>query len=167
MFPTISKAKLFYTDNLISSEIQGWFTNCSYALKTMRHEIKIHCPECTQAQIHHAAKDLDHWLWKNMLNLNSTFSGGKKKGGEGGRELQLQHWKCTVPKKIQYRKQMESMKQLFYYPFRSCTAHTLLLTYSHMHSSQTGMTRTVYALQHIFLIYTLKYFKQKSAGSCG
>lgn len=83
MFPTISKAKLFYTDNLISSEIQGWFTNCSYVLKTMRHEIKMHCPECTQAQIHHAAKDLDHWLWKNMLNLNPTFSGGKKKGGEG------------------------------------------------------------------------------------
>lgn len=44
-------------------------------------------------------------------------------------------------------------------------ARTLLFTYSHMYSSQTGMTRTVHALEHIFLIYTLKYFTRNLLGA--
>lgn len=160
LFLMISKAKLFYISIFLTLEIQVWFKNCLYVLKTRRHERKMHCPECIHAQTHHAAKDPKRWLWKNMLNLTQTLN--KKKGGvvRGIKTL----------KNVWYLKRFstESRWNLWGSCFIThpdpCTAHTLLFTYSHMHSSQTGMTRTAYALQHIFLIYTLKYFNRNLLG---
>lgn len=102
---------------------------------------------------------------KICLNLNSTFNEEKKKGGWGwGGEGQGD--KITALKSVRHLKRFstESRWNLWSSCFIThsdpCTAHTLLFTYSHMHSSQTGTTRTEYALQHIFLVYTLKYFNR-------
>lgn len=136
-----------------------------YVLKTMRHGIKMHCPECTQAHIHPCCKGfgsltLEKYAWTSTQHSMKKKKGGWGWGGEG------QGDKITALKSVRHLKRFstESRWNLWSSCFIThsdpCTAHTLLFTYSHMHSSQTGTTRTEYALQHIFLVYTLKYFNR-------
>lgn len=74
--------------------------------------------------------------------------------------------KCMVPKKIQYRKQMESMRQLFYYPSRSLrSAHTTFYILPYVQLTNGDDKNSVCFTAYIFNLHS-EVLQKKSAGSC-
>lgn len=71
-----------------------------------------------------------------------------------------------VPKKIQYRKQMESMRQLFYYPSRSLhSTHTAFYILPYAQLTNWDDKNSVCFTAYIFNLHS-EILQQKSVGSC-
>lgn len=95
------------------------------------------------------------------LNTQLKKNNQKKNHGENNNTE-----KCMVPKKIQYRKQMESMMQLFYYPSRSLhSAHSTFYILPYVQLTNWDDKNSVCFTAYIFNLHS-EILQQKSAGSC-
>lgn len=95
--------------------------------------------------------------------LNTQWKKKKKKKTKGEN---YSTEKCMVPKKIQYRKQMEPMRQLFYYPSRSLhSTHTTFYILPYVQLTNWDDKNSVCFTAYIFNLHS-EILQQKSAGSC-
>lgn len=142
-----------------------------YVLKTMRHGIKMHCPECTQAHIHPCCKGfgsltLEKYAWTSTQHSMKKKKGGWGWGGEG------QGDKITALKSVRHLKRFstESRWNLWSSCFIThsdpCTAHNTtfyILPYAQL-TNWYDKNRVCFTT-YIFSLHS-KILQQKSAGSC-
>lgn len=125
----------------------------------------MHCPEYAMLKnimlqkIRSADFGRIYWTWTEHSIKKKQPK--KKNHGENNNTE-----KCMVPKKIQYRKQMESMMQLFYYPSRSLhSAHSTFYILPYVQLTNWDDKNSVCFTAYIFNLHS-EILQQKSAGSC-